>query len=157
MLAVKLHKDRRPWLGKGCHLIPIVSWPAARVHIHEWMRVLPTNRRTVYPNTRTNYITLVKIPDDLPVCFRFCYGNSNWLKAICWSNEFKPLKDWPQDVKKAIGDWFDGSENWGPGGAAADEVEVILGAQLPSSCVKWTKDVRLLYGRKRRDGRPTEE
>jgi hypothetical protein len=35
-----------------------------------------------------------------------------------------------------------------PGGPIVDEPRFILGRALPQSCVKWTKDIRLLYGRR---------
>ena len=31
MLAVNLHKHKKPWLGKGSHLIPILNWKTGSI------------------------------------------------------------------------------------------------------------------------------
>jgi hypothetical protein len=53
-----------------------------------------------------------------------------------------------------IGSWEvvvpGGSE---PGGLMSRQPELVLGKKLPDSCIKWTKDIRLLYGRQAKQRR----
>jgi hypothetical protein len=128
MLAVKLHKHKRPYLGKGSYLIPILDWGKNKLFINDWIRILRTMRSG---NNKINYITLVKIPDDHPV-----FLAEDWIKKLFWGIEFKPLREIERETKENIKD----TPCW------ADPPELILGKPLPKSCIKWTKDIRLLYG-----------
>jgi hypothetical protein len=165
MLAVKLHKKSMPWLGRGSHLVPIVKWEAGKLQVRRWRYVLTASRTAPWPNNQIHFLTLVQIPDDWPVRFIFDYGARTNLKmGLFQSNEFRALRDWPQEVKQALQEWWSayyalpirrqvgawevivpgGSE---PGGLMSRSPELVLGRKLPDSCVKWTKDIRLLYGR----------
>ena len=62
----------------------------------------------------------------IPVSIRFSYGASNFIKAIAWPREFKPLREWPKDYVKAIGLWWDayrwrGSSETEAGGLVVEE------------------------------------
>jgi len=139
MLAVLLHRNPRPSLRKNACLLPIVDWRSGRVQIATDLRSSKDGR----------YLTLVRIPADHPVRICFTYGNSNFLKQVVWPTEFRAMRDWPAQYVRAIGDWWD-ARQWGngdvePGGVMVDEPRLFLGRRLPDSCVRWTKDVRLLY------------
>ena len=147
MLAVKLHKDKKPWLGKGSYLIPIVSWELDRIRVKSWLHILDADaKRGWVPKTKTRYrypiryITLVKIPDDHPVCLYL-----SWLERQLLGREmeFKPLRDIPRERKEKLLK----SNSWGP---SHYEPELILGAPLPESCIIWKKDIRLLFEGDRR-------
>lgn len=145
MLAIKLHKTTRPGLRKDAFLIPIVDWKSGRQQIRAWLR---------WRGDRDRYITLVRVPDDHPVSVRFTYGASNFIKVVSWPMEFKPLRDWPKDYVKAIGLWWDaylprGAREIEVGGLVVDEPRLFLGRKLPDASVLWTKELRLLYGKKK--------
>jgi hypothetical protein len=142
MLAVKLHRTPQPRLVKDASLVPIVDWRSGRVQIRRWLRW----------HKRDHYLTLVKIPEDHPVRLCFSYGPSNFIKQVVWPSEFLPLREWPAEYVRAVTHWWDawrrpGFEEAETGGLMADEPELILGAKLPDACIRWTKDVRLLYRR----------
>jgi hypothetical protein len=142
MLAVKLHRSKKPPLRKGSLFVPVMNWTAGDVQVR---RMLNAEN---YPQNRVHYFTLVRIPEHFPVRFKFTYGASNFIKQVCWFTEFQPLRSWPSEVKHALHEWWDAK--WqalfeGPGGLMADEPRVEIGATLPESCIKWTKDIRLLY------------
>jgi hypothetical protein len=155
MLAIKLHKTPRPRLGKEAFLIPIVDWTSGRRQVKNWMR---------WRGDRDRYLTLVRIPEDHPVSIRFSYGESNFIKAIAWPTEFKPLRDWPKDYVQAIGLWWDAYRlpGWSgveTGGLLVDEPRLFLGRKLPDASILWTKELALLYGKKpgRAAGRTTPD
>ncbi|MBM3324009.1 hypothetical protein FJY69_11130 [candidate division WOR-3 bacterium] len=116
----------------------------------QWIYLLTTSCRAGYPNNRINYITLVKIPDDMPVTFIAGYGASSCIKGLYFSEKETPLRDLPLDAKQALIQWWDGylaGDKSEPGGPLADEPQIVLGRSLPAQHIKWTKDIRLLYGR----------
>lgn len=150
MLAIKLHRTLRPGLGKDAFLIPIVDWKAGRPQVRAWLR---------WRSDRDRYLTLVRVPDDHPVSIRFTYGKSNFIKAVAWPQEFKPLREWPKDYVKAIGLWWDayrwpGTSSTESGGLLVDEPRLFLGRKLPDSSILWTKEIRLLYYKKKPARRP---
>jgi hypothetical protein len=154
MLAVKLHKSPNPSLGKGSNLIPIADWRAGKVQIRKDL---------LHLGKQYQYITLVNIPDEWPVNFLIRYGDSNFIKAVHCFPEFRPLKDWPAEIKQAIREWWNARKSpWSdtgvePGGLMCDE-PLVLGRRLPLSCIKWTKNLRLLYhGDERRKKRQKEK
>jgi hypothetical protein len=123
-----------------------VDWKSGRQQVRAWLR---------WRGDRDRYLTLVRVPDDHPVSLRFSYGTSNFIKAIAWPTEFKPLREWDRDYIKAIGEWWDaylrpGSGSHESGGLLVDEPRLFLGRKLPDSAVLWTKEIALLYGRKAR-------
>ena len=155
MLAVKLHRSAKPPLGKGTWLIPITDWRAGKVQVRKDL---------LYLGKQYQYITLVNIPDEWPVKFLIRYGDSNFIKAVHCFLDFRPLKEWPPEIKQAIREWWNARKSpWSdtgvePGGLMCDEPLVELGRRLPHSCIKWTKDLRLLYhGDERRKRRQKEK
>jgi hypothetical protein len=139
MPAVLLHPRPRPSLVTGACLIPIADWKSGRVQIGQSLRW----------TRRGRYLTLVRIPKDHPVRICFGVGNSNFIKALPWPSEYRPLSSWEPECIRVIGEWWD-APGWGkhePGGLYVDEPHLFLGRQLPDSCIRWTKDRRLLYGR----------
>lgn len=145
VLAVKLHSKPKPWLGRNSSLVPILSWEVGRTQVRNWVRWLSG------PCGRINFVTLVRIPGDWPVKFFAQYGNSNILKLVLWQ-DLKPLREVPQEFKRALMEWWNAWSGWSdqpePGGLMSDEPQIVLGRGLPESCIKWTKDIRLLYGKK---------
>jgi hypothetical protein len=139
MLAVKLHGHPKPPLGRGAFLIPIIDWKSGRVQVRTWLRWYK----------RAHYLTLVRIPAGHPVRFCFTYGPSNFIKQVVWPTEYRPLSEWPREYPQAIATWWDAWRLPRPdvelGGLMVYEPRLFLGRKLPESCVKWTKDVRLLY------------
>jgi hypothetical protein len=149
MLAVKLHKNKKPWLGKSSFLIPVASWSTGKIHVKNWIKLLQDKPefygKKLIQNNKINYITLVKIPEDHPVeifhspSSKFCVNlkNPNFpqLKSQGeWSENGELLNDNRQRLKMFLDD-----------GPADIWPELILGKKLHDSCVKWTKDIRLLY------------
>ena len=144
MLAIKLHKTTRPGLGKDAFLIPIVDWKSGRCQVRAWLR---------WRGDRDRYLTLVRVPDDHPVSIRFASGKSNFIKAIAWPTEFKPLREWDKDYVRVIGQWWDayrwpGSGSTETGGLLVDEPRLFLGRRLPDKSILWTKEIALLYGKR---------
>jgi hypothetical protein len=145
MLAVKVHKKPKPWLGRNSSLVPILSWEVGRTQVRNWIRWLSG------PSGKIDFVTLVRIPDEWPVKFYAQYGNSNTLKLVMWE-DLKPLREVPQEFKRALMEWWDAWSGWSgqiePGGLMSDEPQIVLGKGLPNSCIRWTKDIRLLYRKK---------
>ncbi len=149
MLAIRLHKKKRPKLNKYTFLIPIMSWETGRVQVLNWVNVL--NKAIKLPNNAIRYITLVKIPDDHPVELLEDFS-CKWgckIKDL----DFKPLKEHPEKVKQRIMKWDnrecvvteDSEILFDESGPNCVTPELILGEALPKSCIKWTKDIKLLY------------
>jgi hypothetical protein len=140
MLAVKLHRNPRPRLVRESCLVPIVDWQSGRVQVRTWLKW----------SRGARYLTLVRIPAGHPVRLCLSYGNSNLIKQVVWGREFWPLRDWPPEYLRAVAEWWDAPGWMGdePGGLMVDEPRLFLGRKLPDGCVRWTKDLRLLYRRK---------
>jgi hypothetical protein len=139
LLAVKLHKRKRPWLGFESYLLPVARWDIADRHIRSWMHTLTRGRGAKnpwWPNDQIHYLTLVKVPDDHPVKIYVSWG-ARYLQQD--EDPFRPLREWDPEVKEAIGSWD--PENGEP---YCFEPEMILGAPLAPKHILWTKDIRLL-------------
>ena len=158
MLAVRLHKKKRPSLNKGAFLIPIMSWQAGKLQIRDWVWTL-NNQNKGGPNNAIRYITLVKIPDDHPIAMFADWAVRQEMlegKVI-----FKPLQKHKAKLKSNIKKWheynLDRALQFGRTysiplhGGPLKAPELILGKALPKSCIKWTKDIKLLYGKKPKD------
>ncbi len=172
MLAVKLHKKPKPWLGTGSHLVPIVNWKIGKVQIRNWIAELTQNRLTPWPNNSIRYLTLVQVPDDHLV--RRHYLRS-YIKLKSPNGEFMLVNSswdsWPGDNSYLplheiemswIGSWRDAIRSYhhsgirssrkikgllpDGGGPRVGYPELILGSTLPPKFIKWTKDIDVLYG-----------
>jgi hypothetical protein len=155
MLAIKLHKGKHPNTRRGSFWIPIVDWSAARTHIRSWSR----NLAPVY------YITLVRVPDSHPVFVGVDWSirpaHPRWLPYVSMrdvkQSVLAALKPLPARVtSRAI--WIGEQPflTFGPreaGELLTSYPEMVLGADLPRRCIKWTKDIRLLT---RSDTRETQ-
>jgi hypothetical protein len=151
MLAVKLHKTPKPWLGKKSHLVPIVSWEAGKLQLRRWIWMLTGTSGRKRSNNKINYLTLVRIPDDHPVEIYAQYGNSNFIKQVLLQHEMS-FREIPQEFKQALKEWWDAwlppwQEKSEPGGLMSDEPQIVLARRLPDECILWTKNIRLLYSR----------
>ncbi len=154
MLALKLHKTKRLNLGAKTYWIPIVDWKTAKVHISNWYATLQHPKRG---GKGVNYITLINIPRDYPVCLKvdwsvpvgvpidalpFVPFREIETKLI---DTLRPLDSKLEDCAYHIGQGFvilgDGTQVGEP---LASHPELIVGAPLPNLC-KWTKDIRLLF------------
>jgi len=148
VLAVKLHENKIPFLGKGSYLIPITTWKVAKDQIRRWLPVLTG------PHCKRRYITLVKIPGDHPVRL-----DPDWIGG--GNPTPMPLKDIPKALKDEIMEWYDCLDEPRGAyyvGARSSFAQLILGIPLPKKCAKWTKDLRLLYrGDKRQSRQPDHE
>lgn len=161
MLSVKLHRKKRPWLGRGSHLVPILRWDLAKVRIKNWIRLLESGWRGT--NHTIRYLTLVRIPDDHPVALQHDWDDK-MLGLI--SGEpvardaegravFPALSDVPAEWKAELMRWTSGGEapygSRRAGGPKLPLPEVILGAPLPASRILWTKSRLLLFRGDRRE------
>ena len=153
MLAVKLHKKKAPYVGRGSFLVPIRTWRSGRTHVRNWVRLLDRTNRGA-PNNCIRYITLVKIPDDHPV-----FIGLDWSIKLIRRVEFNELAQIDDAIKQQL-DLVPANETGPlclqnyivpdpvPGSPIAEYPELILGRRLPSRFIKWTKDIRLLYGKR---------
>lgn len=143
MLALKLHKNKQPWLGTGSFLIPIIRWQASNWTIRLWIKLLQYCKAT-WPNNHIRYATLVKIPDDHLVSLHFDVSDRPFdARHAAWAPNFLRLCAVDIAQKARIGN---SAFRW-------DWPEMILGTPLPDSCIKWTKDIRVLYQAEKRNSR----
>lgn len=145
MLALKVHKGRRPNTKRGSFWIPIVDWRSTRTHLRNWTRTLAP----------VHYVTLINVPKRHPV-----FVGVDWTvrTVLPWPLPFVPLRDVEQTLLAAlkpltsrvtdglilVGQTF---FTFGPkeiGSVLATYPEMVLGADLPRHCIKWTKNIRLL-------------
>lgn len=141
MLAIRLHKRKRPGLGKGAYLIPIISWDTGKIQVHNW-RVMLDRYNTGRPNNHIRYITLVRLPADLTVSI-----HPDWTYSYSGAFDFRSIKEIPQELKHNLAEWRDGDfdRDSHENGPDCPLPELVLGEPLPKSCILWTKDFRLLY------------
>lgn len=148
MLAIKLHRTKKPWLGKGAYLLPIGNWAVGRTHIFRWRHMMD-HYASRWPCHNPRYISLVKIPDNHPVSFHrdWGWGEPNYPKQC-------PLKKVPIEDRKALNKLQFYEEYCGDEKKRLrmELPDMVLGAPLPDKCVKWTKDIRLLYGKDKKRG-----
>jgi hypothetical protein len=145
MLALKVHKGKYPNTKRGSFWIPIVDWRTARTHVRNWTKTLAPIR----------YVTLIRLPNRHPV-----FVGVDWSVRIGLPKQlpFVPLCDVEQTLLGAlkpltsrlsdglilVGQTF---FTFGPreiGSVLATYPEMVLGADLPRHCIKWTKNIRLL-------------
>jgi hypothetical protein len=153
MLAIKLHRERRVNLAKGCHVIPVIRWGGAtEVQIRNWIRLLETTKSTPYPTNAVHFMSQLRIPDHFPVRLLFEYQVDKEKVLTFWPETFQPLKNVPQSQKQALQEWWEAFDNQ-PGGLRVQFPEMVLGEALPlKNNLLWTKDIRV----KRRNTRKPE-
>ena len=146
MLAARLHRTPNPWLRRGAYLVPITLWDgegvSAAQSVRWWRKALENplrRRRRGRPNRTIRYITLVRIPDDFPVWVADHWQLGQEMRDDGEPFEFRPLREAMADFP--LGEI---NEHW------FCAAELILGRSLPKSAILWTKDVRLLYRRRKK-------
>jgi hypothetical protein len=151
MLAVKLHKRKSPYLDRGSFLVPIRTWESGKLHVRNWAALLNRSNRGA-PNDCIRFLTLVKIPDDQPV-----FIGLDWSIKMIRRVKFTELAQIDAAIKEKLDLVPPGQkkplylQNYivpdpVPGSPMAQYPELILGRRLPVCFIKWTKDIRLLYG-----------
>ena len=148
MLALHLN-DRHEFVGsRGTRVLPVHAWETARPQLGAWIRAIRSgelgSKRISGP-----YLSLVKIPDEHPVCL--LVGVSQFKLAEL---KFHRLKDIPTEDREILRDWFSSLTSTGLSSASGhcpSILEIIIGESLPSACMKWTKDMRLLFNKQSRD------
>ena len=149
MLAVKLHKNKKPFLGRGSFVIPISTWASGRIQVKNWISVL--NRHNRGRNDAIRYATLVNIPKKHPV-----FMGVDWVVKHIRKVEFKALSEIDAEIKRALDLQKEGEDpdfvaqgfvypDVMVGSPKAELPELILGLPLPKRCIKWSKDIQLLY------------
>jgi hypothetical protein len=88
MLAIKLHKKTKPYLGKDSYVVPLFNWKSGESLVRSWLRVLTRYNRGM-PNDKVRFMTLVRIPDDLPISL-----HDDWINKTF---EFLPWKEHPRE------------------------------------------------------------
>ena len=87
------------------------------------------------PNNKILYVTLVRIKDDFP-----CTLNDDW---IVQDDDYVTWKQVPARMKEEQVHWLDNTER--QVAATGSFPQLILGSTVPSACILWTKDARLLF------------
>lgn len=141
MLAVKLHRKERPWLGRGSYLVPIFNWDIGYVQVRKWIRVLNNENRNC-PNHHIRYMTQVRIPGEHVVAL-----HEDWIENI-FPRDYKRWKDISQAKKQQIANRWENPGTFEKGwldGLRCPWPEIILADPLPAKHTLWTKDLYLLY------------
>ena len=142
MQALTLHRDKRPTLARGTVFLPLSSWKITT----PLLRVLRAVERRD-PSGKRNYFTLVKLPEDQLVAL---------IKGIpkysLQELEFHRLNDLPEEDADVLREWLSQELDVPDLSATSIDfvVRLVLGESLPRSCLKWTKDIRLLEQGKRK-------
>lgn len=155
MLALKVHKGKHPNTKFGSFWIPIVDWRTARIHLKNWSTAMARLRPV-------HYLTMISVPKRHPVFVgvdwsaRFgislkhlpfiplCDVEPSVLAAL------KPASSTLSEVLQHVGQGFHIFDTE-IGMPRATYPEMVLGADLPGGCIKWTKDIRLLTRSDRRE------
>ena len=134
LLAVKLHKKAKPFLGKGSFLVPVLCWEKAHRDVRNWISMLNHHNR-FRPNNKILFVTLVRIKDNFP-----CTLNDDW---IVQDDDYVTWKQVPAKMKEEQVHWLNDNER--QVAATGSFPQLILGSTVPSACILWTKDARLLF------------
>jgi hypothetical protein len=148
MLALKVHKGKRPNTKFGSFWIPIVDWRSARIHLRNWSTTMARLRAV-------HYLTMVSVPGRHPVFVGVDFTSRFGTAVKCLP--FVPLRDVDQGILAALkplsSALSESLHHLGQGFLIgkreagmppAEYPEMVLGADLPGNCIKWTKDIRLL-------------
>lgn len=133
MLALYLTTRRDTPASRGARILPIRSWETARPQLRAWIGALNTGklgrRRDVGP-----FLSLVKIPETHPICILI-----NVKEFKIGDLAFCPLRDLLSDDREILDMWFDSTPR-------EQFLEMVIAETLPAGSIKWTKDMRLLFG-----------
>ncbi len=137
MQGVSLHHDKRPPLGKGSILLPIVSWQAAKSQFRIF-RAEDTREH----GRKSFFVTLIQIPDQHPVAL-IHQSESFTLAELT----FTPLSHLSQEDRELLNDFLQDRTDAPPDISSSSIsflCRLVMGAPLPRSSIKWTKDLQLL-------------
>ena len=134
MLAIKLHKKPKPFLGQGSYLVTVPFLEKAHRDVRNWIAMLNHHNR-FFPNNKILYVTLVRITDVFHA--RLTVTGLSTMRTM--SLAASPRRH--EEGTKVH--WIEGS-NWDPA-AIGSFAQLILGATIPSRSVLWTKNARLLF------------
>jgi hypothetical protein len=139
VLAIRLHTDKRPTLRLGTHLSPILDWETGKIVVKRWIAQL--NQDGGAHITKVRFATLVTIPEDHPIFLSLSPFTKTMAEVV-----FRPLCEIPAELKEQFVAW---QKSFIAAGAVAitELPELIIGAPLSDSHIKWTKSVQLLYRR----------
>ncbi|WP_346294181.1 hypothetical protein [Sphaerothrix gracilis] len=146
MLAIHIHAKRNFSCKTGTRVLPVVTWETAQPQIRIWRKAIRKGHLGA-KRKMGDFITLLKIPDKHPVLLVVGVQDKKQLL------EYYPLSKMPVEDREILEYWFNDSSYEGPA-LVADSLgfvpELVVGAPLSKSEVKWTKDMRLLYGKEKR-------
>jgi hypothetical protein len=182
MLAIKLHKNPRPYLGYHSYMVPIMNWSVGERFLRNWLPVLNYDNRSGR-NNKIHYISLVRIPPDTRLAispdyahFHFEYPpfrehgqeNQYWCEAdgIVSKAEYErqaPEKKndyWLRPGREWYAKWKDPQPSDYKNGEKRIGMtrivpEIVLGQTLSERHILWTKDFRLLYHGNKKNTRHT--
>ncbi len=138
MLALIVHSDKKPDVGKGTLLVPVTRWEDSKIPL----RILREEARAT-GRTPDHFVTLVTVPDLQLVTV--IVGRPPLDKA---GLVFFPLNSLPIEDRDIVANSLEMFRNPTESDLGVSWLaRLILGEKLPSSAVKWTKDFRLLQQR----------
>ena len=142
MQGLILHAKRRAPLGKGTPVLPLERWQDSKLPL----RILRGAERAdaVSPS---QFLTLCALPDSNPV--QVVQGMPESSPADLVGH---PLDQLPREEREILDDYFAFlSEQPSTLESSLKSVaRLILCAPLPVTCIKWTKDLRLLEDDRRK-------
>lgn len=146
MLVIHIHAKRNFSCKTGTRVLPVVTWETAQPQIRIWRKAIRKGHLGAKRKIG-EFMTLLKIPDEHPV-----------LLVVGAQDEkqptgYYPLSKMPVEDREILEHWFNDPAPKNPA-LIADSLgfvpELIVGSPLNKSTVKWTKDMRLLYGKDKR-------
>ncbi len=147
MLAIKLHKEEKPWLGKNTCLIPVFSWEWAEGAVAHWAEGI----QNIHPSQKgkVNYVSLVEIgPDHLVSVI------TAWRDPRKAEQEFAPMNQWEEELRKIMQETMEHKLRIAPpivnmGTLVQSDQykcqmhvnlpKILLGKRLPKANILWTK------------------
>lgn len=135
MLALVVHHDKKPALGKGCLLVPLARWEDARIPL----KILRDEAKKA-GRAPENFVTLLKIPENhkISVIVGMPVLDSSEIDFI----ELSKISDEDREIIEHSFEIFKNPTSTELG--ASWLARLVVGERLPSNSVKWTKDLRIL-------------
>ena len=135
MLALIVHPEKKPDLGKGTLLVPLARWEDSKIPL----RILREEARAA-GRMPDDFMTLVKIPDAQRVAVIVGRPPQNKDGFV-----FIPLGALAQEDREIVDRSLEMFRNPTQGDLGVTWLaRLVLGERLPSSAVKRTQDLRLL-------------
>ncbi|WP_027185504.1 hypothetical protein [Desulfovibrio inopinatus] len=147
MLAIKLHKDAKPWLGKNTCLIPVFSWEWAEEAVAHWAEGI----QGIHPSQKgkVNYVTLVEVGPDHPVSVI-----TAWQDPRKAEQEFQPMSQWEDELRTTMKETMEHKLRIAPPMVNVGTLvqsdqyrchmhvnlpKILLAKRLPKAKIVWTK------------------